>query len=298
MKFLKYILYVSSIGMTLPLSALAQDNIQVAVKTVNKELTLKSDENLIIQATKSKILVKGWNKNTIHIELKLLSKHPRKEVAIEEVEYNKYNAEREKNSYVVRNYFHSADNYSSVKSNLSAEYIIYIPNQQKLEIDNSYGSISIEEATGDFKISGKFCPMHISNFSGKLSISTNYGDLQVNTFSGELTIESKKSNSLIFQSQGTCSITSEYGETLLFPDDTLDKIIIRGNKSAVKIFISDFDKYNYDLTTTHAEIELPSASLLSSVKKDGNTLHFESQEPGKPPVKIATTFNSINIRNK
>ena len=276
----------------------AQDKVQVVVKTITRELTLKDNEKLIVEAKKSKILLKGWDKSVVHIELKLIAKHPRKEIALKEVDYNKYSIIHEESGYRIQNYFRSLDNYTSVKSNLSAEYTIYIPAQLKMEIDNSYGSISIENARGEVSLTGKFCPVNVSDFRGKMSITTNYGDLQVSKIFGELTLNSKKSNSIIFQSQGTCFITTEYGETLLFPESVLDEIIITGNKSAVKIFIKDFSQYSYNLSTIHAEIQLPTQSLLESIKKRGDMVYFKKIDTGKPQMTVTTTFNSINIGYK
>lgn len=298
MSFIKAVVPGLIIGLMIHTSAFAQDKVQVVAKTVKKELTVKEAGRLVVEAKKSKIFIKGWSKRTISLEIKLISKHPRKEVAAKEIEYIKYNITEEHGNYVIKNFFHSSDNYSSVKSNLSAEYTIYIPNQLKIEIDNSYGSISIEDIAGEARLTGKFCPMSISNFKGKLWIRTNYSDLELNKIFGELEITSNKSNSTIFQSQGTCSIASEYGETLLFPDDLLDGISFTGNKSAINIFVKDFNQYSYTLSTTHADIQLPTTSLLASVKKEGNTVRFERFETGKPQVKVTTTFNSINIRNK
>lgn len=298
MMFIKLMVTGLIIGIIIQTSVLAQEKVQVVVKTVKKELTLKEEEKLLVEAKKSKIFIKGWDKPTVFIEIKLISKHPRKEVAAKEIEYIKYTIAQEKTNYVVKNFFHSSDNYSSVKSNLSAEFTIYIPDRLNIEVNNSYGSITINDVTGDARLTGKFCPMSVTNFKGNLSITTNYSDLELNKIDGELEIISNKSNSTIFQSQGSCSISSEYGETMLFLDNILNGINITGNKSTIHIFIKEFDQYSYMLSTTHADIQLPTTSLLANVKKEGNAVRFEKFETGKPQVKVTTTFNSINIRYK
>jgi len=275
------------------LPACAQHTIQVAVKTISKEVAGADIDILSIDAKKSHIRIIGWEQNVIKVELKLLAKNQKKEIAVKEVEYNQYQLKAENRTLFLRNFFYTTDNYPSVKSNLSAQYTVYVPQQKKIRIVNAYGEVMLKDVSGEITVTSKFSPVTIQSVSGTVSANLSYSDLTATQFAGTLVINGEKSNYSIQQKKGACRINGKYGEIVLFTEH-VDEVEVKCDKTQVKIFVDQMNRYNYNLQTSHAAIQLPS-EMKTEIETNGDKVTFQLAQAGKPHIDVTTSFSSINI---
>src|SRR4051812_46848850 len=90
---------------SLPEISMGQNSIQVVTKTIEKSLPYVKGNTLSIKGEKATIEIKGWNENYIKVKLKLISKHPDRNIAQSELKYLKYSITQENNISKISNYF-------------------------------------------------------------------------------------------------------------------------------------------------------------------------------------------------
>jgi hypothetical protein len=65
----------------------AQSVYQVATQTFKESKNWNQGDTLKVIGEKSSIKIQSWNKNVIEVEIKFVSKHPEKAIALSELSY-------------------------------------------------------------------------------------------------------------------------------------------------------------------------------------------------------------------
>jgi len=281
--------------MAVAMHAQAQKKVQGVSKIIERQLDYHAGGQINIKAEKAKISLKGWSKNQISLTLKLISKHPKKEVALKELVYSHYDISHQGRDQFITNYFHSNENYSRVKSNLLVEYTLYVPRKCRVSIDNRYGTVNIEGVDAEISLSGKFCDIKLMDVKGILDLQSDLGDvyaLNLNVV-GNLTLHN--ANLDLKNAAGSYLVKSHYGQIDIAPGFPLRKLAIDSKKSKVRLHVDQLETYNYDLATTFAPIETPG---LVEVVPDQNitgrkmvSLHHGN----KPKITVNTTLSLVQV---
>ena len=141
--------------------------VQVVTKTINKEIDMKSGDTLKVFAEKAQVHITGWKGSSVILKLELISKHPKKEVAEEELAYLDYQIEND-NGLLIRNYFSIANGFRKVKGNLSARYELKVPEALAIQVQNKYGTLNLKSLKGFLKVNTRFVNNTIENCDGDL----------------------------------------------------------------------------------------------------------------------------------
>lgn len=274
--------------------AQAQKKIQVAVRTVTQEIAIKPGNRLIVIGEKSQIKIVGWDKNTIGLELKLIAKHPEKDVAVTDLTQNHYEVTNGEKTVTVRNFFGSTEKFVSVRSNLSAGYVIHVPQDIIVDVRNTYGSISIEHSKSSIEVTGKLSSIDIRQTEGEISIVSHYGDITLNQAQGVLKIDSHQSNISINQFSGTVDIKNEYGKVDLIVNDLTKSIKAESRSSAINLFVKDFKNQRYSINTTIGDIRVPE-EYKGFIKRRAISRSFIFDAGTKTQVTITSFVTPIHI---
>ncbi|MFT5640660.1 MAG: hypothetical protein ACI9A7_000757 [Cyclobacteriaceae bacterium] len=271
----------------------AQSVYQVATQTFKESKNWNQGDTLKVIGEKSSIKIQSWNKNVIEVEIKFVSKHPEKAIALSELSYLHYNFESFEKLFVLNNYFQSNDKYQKVRGVLIVEYIIKVPIYCPIKLENQYGSIQIKNLDSDISIISKFTDVNLFDTKGYLKLLTTFGKVNLEKHDGDIQFETNRTDVVGAQLNSNISGTAFYGQ-ILFDQDFRRNIVISAKRTAVNIVLADaIEAYNFELQSLFGEVLIPDKlgeSHKSKFEKSGDYADTK--------ISINTTHSNINIQSK
>jgi hypothetical protein len=279
-------------------SGFSQTKIQVVTKTIEKDMPYTAGDMLRIAGEKSSVDVKGWSGNYIKIRMQLISKHPDRSIAERELNYLKYTIGKDKNTVSLNNYFLSNSVYEDeVKSNLKCQYEVWAPVNCSVVVSNKYGDVKVSGINNLVEVSAELGNISLSGIKGEMKIKVSYGDIKGDNLDGNFFCKAQKSDMNFSNVGGSYKIESAYGKIAITPASSFKGLDINSSKTEV-IFNSRDYPYNYKLSTTFSDIQLPEEYRKNVLKNMAGKSSFDLQAASENPlIQISTSYSPI-ILNK
>lgn len=272
------ILLLGSLSIVLFHGAFAQDQqkVQVVTKTIEKDLKEILDSGIVIRGRKAEVTVTGWEKDYIRVEMDLISKHPNKNVAVEELEYIQYAISKTEPQYVLRNMFYSLGKKTKVRSSLSVKYRIYVPVSQPVTISNEYGAIDLLNLYGQVKLESNFCEVNLERLFGSLQASLSYSELNGSHLDGQTNLELLRTDIVLDDFAGEVRVNNEYGNVQMAPSTLLKSLDVKSRHGKVNLTVNRLDAFNYNVSVNGSYIDLPDAqSNRLKLNREDNSYSFK-----------------------
>lgn len=245
-------------------------------------------KEITIVGEKASISVRGWNGNHIKTILRPVARNMDKDIAISDLKYIGFYADQEGDKLVVRSFFKG--NAEKVKSNLSIEIEMLVPNGIPLAITNFYGSVIVENIfNADVDVSFGSIKMKDIKQSGR--IVSRYSDIEGINMNGMLDIHSEKSDIILKGLNAATEVSSSYGKAEIELIGN-SPVTIHGFRTTIEIGVDDFEKFNYRLSAREGEIILPYRNYNKM-----ETLEINNPGAGNL-VDISTSYCDISITTK
>ncbi|WBW96248.1 DUF4097 family beta strand repeat-containing protein [Oceanirhabdus sp. W0125-5] len=198
-----------------------------------KEFTLNTAENKLLTLNNpfgSIKIIKGVGKN-IEVEAYITIINNDKEYAekisdsIIEIKENELKIK----SYEYRNsswdlkHFHNFYDHKKMVS-IKVDYLIKVPKQISVNIENKYGNIDISDLNGNINIGNSFGDIDLKNIDGYLKLKNTHGNVTLNNISGDLYIKN---------SYGYVNIDRTSGKVEV--DNCMGKICVKNVDKDVKL---------------------------------------------------------------
>jgi DUF4097 and DUF4098 domain-containing protein YvlB len=103
----------------------------------------------------------------------------------------------------------------SVASNISTQYIIEIPDNFYISIQSEFGSITVTELSGQFKLNTENGDIFLENISGGIDLSTKVGNITVNNSFGKVTSHTDFGTITLSNIVGSIDSQTEKGNIML-----------------------------------------------------------------------------------
>src|SRR5688572_126613 len=277
----------------------AQTKIQVVTKTITRKLEYKKDTQLRITAEKAKINVKGWDKNYIGFTLKLIGKHPEREVAEKELEHLQYYLKQTGNVHDLGNYFLIGKGTNQIKANLKAEYEILVPAHLPILINCKFSEIALENTKGRYDIDLEYGQLNLNQVEGEMAMQLVLSDVKSSDTNLILKGKAEKADMDFANASGTYKLENAYGNIRFVAGSGLRGVNIQASRTSVTFLAKNFDNHTYDVATSHAELSLPVQAKPQIKLTSGEKSTYRSFK-GKevPAIKILTTYSPVTIRNQ
>lgn len=234
-----------------------QQKLQVVTKTIEKDLMELLDSGIVIKGKKAEVIVTGWEKDYIRIEMDLISKHPSRKVALEELEFIQYAISKTADQYVLRNTFYSTAKRSKVRSSLSVKYRIFVPVAQSVVVNNEYGIIDLTNLYGSIQIDGNFCDVSLQRLFGEVQGKVTYGEVKGENLDGLIVLDLERTDMSLKDFAGDVRINNQYGSLNLFPSTMLKALDVKSKHGKVNLGVNKLDAFNYDVSVNGSFIDLP-----------------------------------------
>ena len=273
---------------------------QVVTKVVEKELPYADGQRIRVMAQKADVTLKGWNRSTVSVRLRLVAKHPDRAVAEREIAYHQYTIQPNGDDIELSNRFVIPQRAGKLQSQLKAVYEISVPAKALIQLTNSFGDVRLNDLSGDISVKFEFGKLSLDDMSGKLTIASEYGDIDGRGVNATFICKAEKADINLRDLGGSSRITSRYGKLSIVPNaTTLDALRIEAARTEILLLPRRVADFRYDVISTFADIRVPE-SVVSELGRYGSKQTFAYQPPGgrKPEIQIQNSYGNVVIQGE
>lgn len=305
-KRIKYCMRLAGLTAAVALMAFASltaqsTDLHVVTKRLEKNFKYQESYEVNIEGEKADVSIETWHKDEIALTIEFVAKHPDRATAEADIEAIKYIAERVRNKIYIRNYIAVPAGEPKPASNLSARYVVKVPESCPVYLKNYFGTANVINLAKRFRYQGEFSPVGLENIQGSIDLSTRFGDISGKRLDGNVTINARRSNVALEEIEGRYSIDASYGEVrILSAAAGLLDLNITGTKSDIFLFDPKLLDYGYALTAQHGSIYFPSNLKMEFLKNTDEIKKVEFQPRAEyyPNVTISVTFGDIYLEKE
>jgi hypothetical protein len=241
----------------LPLTAAAQQTLQVATKTVEKTFAWKPGQSLQLDGEKATVELHAGSSAQIRVVARLTAKHRDRAVAQQELEYWQLVAEKHGKSVYVRNYLALPSPGQKPTGNLSVRYELTVPPHCAVAIKNRFGPVTIVGLQASLDFSGEFSALTVENPTGDLTIRSDYGDVVLRNSKGEVALQANRSDVTLDNCRGKAVIQAKYNRVIVHGAAGDLVLRVRAENADVELPAVPGGQSRYDLRVRNGQLNLP-----------------------------------------
>ena len=282
----------------LPWLSRAQPPLQVVNRVIEKTMPYVTGQPIQINAQKADIVLQGWSRPVVSVQLKLQAKHPERSVAEREVNYHQYTVTHEGGPITLANQFVIPQQAGKLQSQLKAIYEIRLPHQAVVRLSNSFGDVQVSELSGDLIVTLEFGKLTLTDIKGKLFIQSTYGDIDGHALNATLTIKAEKAEISLEELGGMVQIHSHFGGLTVVPASTLRMLGIEAERTAILISPKRLQDFHVEIASLNAAISVPEM-VQQHLLKSGHKQLFSYQPGGqKPEITIKNKYSTVILQGE
>ncbi len=293
--YLNYLVITAALVNT-GVNIFAQEKIHVLKKIISKEYAISEIPYLQIKGEKSDIILTGWKNNSVKIEIQLIAKNPEKVKAEKDIQFMNYTLVKKDNKIMLSNSFLSTHNVR-ITSNLSVKFIVHLPEQSIVKVENLYGNITISNLNQESTVKNSFGEVFLNNIKGTLYLTAYYADSRLSGCDAKIVCKADNSELYFSVISNTVDITSSYGNIAFNPGIYLKKLTIKSSRTEIAINVDRFDKYSYSLLTQNSSLNLPGNYSGKIIRESKIQRFYLTFSPSNPSMTIETSYCPITINS-
>ena len=277
--------------------AQSPQKVQVVTRTLSQSWACLPGMAVRIRAEKATVLVRGWDKPQVQVTLRLSARHPERAVAEQDLPVAQYRLQQNGNALDLLNFYTLAANAPAVRSDLRAEYTVWMPAGNPLHVANTYGQTELADLSGRQTLTQNFGRITLRNLRGTLAVMARYADLTANNVLADFTCEANKSAVQLLGLGGECLVRNFYGSVQVQPTAALRRLTVQADRSEVTISVTQPEQFAYQLGVQQGSLKVPAA--LAAAKK-GSTSHptLTTAPAGAPVVRASTTYAPLTLQTQ
>ncbi len=272
--------------------------LHVVTKRLEKTFEYREGYEVNIEGEKADVSIETWANPEIALTVEFSARHPKKAVAEADVEKIKYLAERVRNKIYIRNYISIQKGEAKPQSNLSARYVIRVPEDCPVYLKNYFGTANVINLAKRFRFQGEFTTVGLENVQGSIDLTTRFGDISGKGLDGDVSISSRRSDITLEEIRGRYAINASYGDVrILSASSGLLDLNIQGEQANIFLFDPKLLDYGYALTAQHGQVFFPSNLKLEFLKNTEaiKKVEFQPRAEYYPNITISVTFGDIYL---
>jgi hypothetical protein len=277
-------------GLFLINQAKAQTTLQVVTKTIEKTFTITP--NLVIEAEKADIEIIAWEKEEIQAKIELIAKHPDKGIAKNDLEMMRYVADKISDKVLLRNYLVVKSNADKPASNFKAKYVIHLPENLQVSIQNSFGKVFVQGKYLQLNVRAEFCVLDLQKVEGNARLETYYGEVHSKNFNGITAIKSERSELFFQQLSGAYTISAQYGKIEIESVANLKSLTINGKKTEIILKVP-LQNHGFNVESRYGKMSLPDG--FKWLQNTDNTKAATYNLSAISKISIQNSFGNISI---
>ena len=179
-------------------------------------------------------------------------------------------------------------------SNLKAKFVISIPEQMIVLIQNSFGKINIIGKFKQLQVKTDFCNTELKNISGNIKMDSHYGEINAHDLSGKVEIKSDRTEINLTKISEDFTITGNFLKLSINSVSNLQRLKIEAQKSEISLEGIFIKNHHFHLVSEYGKLKVP-PNFVSSHLKNKETATFN--ENIASTISIYNSFGTISIEN-
>lgn len=285
------------LGYLAPAAARAQQRVQVVTRTVEQTWNCPPGMAVRIRAEKATVQVRGWDRPTVQVTLRLSARHAEREVAVQDLPVAQYRLQQTDHALDLVNLFVLPAGAPAVRSDLRAEYVVLMPAGNPLQVINAYGQTTLTDLSGAQKLEQSFGQITLRNLRGTLAARARYADLTASNVQADFTCEANKSAVQLLGQGGSCFVRNYYGSVRVQPAAGLRQLTVEADRTEVVISAAEPERFGYQLSVLQGELAVPPA--YAGAKKTTNSRASLTTRPAtgaQPLVRVSTSYAPLTLQ--
>ncbi|MBO2013115.1 hypothetical protein [Hymenobacter negativus] len=287
------------LGFLPPPAARAQQRVQVVTRTVEQAWNCPPGMAVRIRAEKATVQVRGWDRPTVQVTLRLSARHAEREVAVQDLPVAQYRLQQSSNALDLVNLFVLPAGAPPVRSDLRAEYTVQMPAGNPLQVLNAYGQTTLTDLSGTQKLAQNFGQVTLRNLRGTLTTNARYADLTATNVQADFTCEANKSAVQLLGLGGSCFVRNYYGSVRVQPAAGLRKLTVEADRTEVVVSTAEPELFDYQLNVQQGELTVPPS--YATAKKGSASRASLTTKPAtgsRPLVRVSTSYAPLTLQTQ
>ncbi|HTQ64844.1 MAG TPA: hypothetical protein VMI12_08595 [Puia sp.] len=305
----------------LPASVFAGDGGEAEKKkTISKSYTVTSTDKLSIENSFGNVVVTTWDKNEFKVDIEIYAKASTDQKAqdiIDKIEvtdkkdgntvYFKTDVDNIKGDKGDKNKNKHRDNDWDDDENDRKFYIDYkisMPAGNPLDIENSFGKITVPDLNGQVNLTSKFGGLTTGKLANVDEIDVEFGKAEIGPIrNGEVTFKFN-SKSHIANVSGTVKIKTEFSGDVQFDvDNNIQELGVYESYSTVKMMVTKNLSASFDVHTSFGSFHNNTGFNIKEENEDDDNNYgprFDRDYSGKAgdgkaKIKIKSSFGKVRL---
>ncbi|WP_157887171.1 hypothetical protein [Hymenobacter sp. PAMC 26628] len=278
-------------------AAQAQPKVQVVTRTLAQTWRCPPGMAVRIRAEKATVLVRGWDQPTVQVTLRLSARHPERAVAEQDLPAAGYRLQQNGNALDLVNFFTLPAGAPAVRADLRAEYTVWMPAGNPLQVVNAYGQTTLADLSGRQALEQSFGQITLRNLRGTLAATVRYADLTATNLLADFTCEANKSAVLVLGLGGKCFVRNYYGSVRVQPTAALRRLTVEADRTEVVISAPQPELFAYQLSTQEGALTLPPAYAAARKGSASRaSLSTDAAANARPLVRVSTSYAPLSLQ--
>ncbi|MGI4872553.1 MAG: hypothetical protein ACRYFX_15420 [Janthinobacterium lividum] len=275
----------------------AQQRVQVVTRTVEQAWPCPPGMAVRIRAEKASVQVRGWDRPTVQVTLRLSARHAERSVAVQDLPVAQYRLQQSGNALDLVNLFVLPAGAPAVRSDLRAEYTVLMPAGNPLQVVNTYGQTTLTDLSGQQQLTQNFGQITLRNLRGTLTATARYADLTATGVQADFTCEANKSAVRLLGLGGSCVVRNYYGSIQVQPAADLRQLQVEADRTEVVISAPELALFTYQLSVLQGELLVP-AAYAASKKATASRASLTTRPTAgpRPVVRVSTSYAPLTLQ--
>lgn len=283
-----------------PARAQAQQKVQVVARTLEQSWPTPAGTTVYIRAEKATLQVRGWDRPTVQVTLRLSARHPDRAVAEQDLVAAQYRLQKSGSRLDLLNFFELPAGAPAVRADLRAEFTVWVPTAAAVQAVNAYGQTELADLAGRLRLEQSFGKIELRNLGGSLALVARYADVTATRLAADLSCEASKSQLQLAGVAGTCLVRNYYGSVNVQPAATgLRRLTIEADRSEVVVSAPQPELFDYQLSVQQGTLAVPPA--YAAARKSTANRATLSTTPGaapRPLIRASTSYAPLTLQTQ
>lgn len=277
-------------------AAWAQQKVQVVTRTLEQSWPCPPGVVVRIRAEKATVQVRAWDQPTVRVTLRLSARHPERAVAEQDLPVAQYRLQKSGNGLDLLNFFELPAGAPAVRADLRAEYIVFMPAANPLQVVNAYGQTDLADLNGRLTLEQSFGKITLRDLRGTLAVTARYADLTGSNLQADFTCEANKSAVQLLGLGGSCTVHNFYGSVRVQPTAALRKLSIETDRTEVVISVPQPEQFAYQLSAQQGALTVPAA--YAAARRGTEARATLTVAGSRPLVRASTTYAPLTLQTQ
>ncbi|MFI5154694.1 MAG: hypothetical protein ACHQEM_00820 [Chitinophagales bacterium] len=280
-------------------------------KNLSKSYTVTASDKLEIDNSFGNVVINTWEKNEIKVDVEIGVKASTEEKAqdmMNEIEVKDYQSGHSISWKTdigdINDNHHGKRNKNNDENDRKfyIDYTIHMPAGNPLQIENSFGKITVPDFKGQVNLTSKFGGLTTGKLADVDEIDVEFGSAELGSIhNGEVTFKFN-SKSTIDNVSGSVKVKSEFsGDVQFGVDNNIQELSVSESYSTIRMTVTKSLSAKFDIHTSFGNFKNVTDINISEEKEDDDNgpkfdRDYSGQSgDGKAKIKIKSSFGKVRI---